>query len=182
MNKINVIPIILGHVKTLQDNSTGRISVQDTSFFFGLPFLLAAIAFYCRWSLSVDALNAVLASFAIFAGLLLNLLILVYTFSSDTVQPSALAKVRGTVIRELHDNISYAVLISIIIVVLALAAIGKLRISDGQATSHYTDRYMSFFIIYFTLNFVLTLLMILKRIHKILSQRFDQYHLRSKAS
>jgi hypothetical protein len=182
MNKINVIPIIVGHVRTLRDNSTGKVSVQDTAFFFGLPLLLSAGAFYLRWSLSVDALNAVLASFAIFAGLLLNLLILVYTFSSDTVHPSALAKVRGTVIRELHDNISYAVLVSTLIVVIALAAIARIRVFDGQEPHHYTDRYTSFFIIYFTLNFVLTLLMILKRIHKILSQRFDQYQIHSKAS
>jgi hypothetical protein len=178
MDKINILPIISGHINTLRDNSTGKRSVQDITLFFGLPLLLSSIVFYLRWTLSVEALNAVLASFAIFAGLLLNLLILVYTFSTDAVHPNALSKVRGTVIRELHDNLSYAVLVSTVIVVFALVAIARLKVPEGRTVVPHAGRYTSFFLSYLTVNFVLTLLMILKRIHKMLSNRLDQPQVR----
>jgi hypothetical protein len=174
MDKINIFPLILGHINTLRDNSTGKRSVQDIAVFFGLPLLLSFIAFYFRWTLSVEALNGILASFAIFATLLLNLLILVYTFSTDTVHPNALTKIRGTIVRELHENLAYAVLISIGIVFYALVVIAGLKIPEGSAAAPHAGRYTSFFLNYLIANFALTLLMILKRIHKMLSDRLDQ--------
>jgi hypothetical protein len=170
MNKINIIPIVLGHIRTLRNNATGKVSAADVCLFFGLPLLFAGFGLHSKWTLSVGALNSVLAAFSIFAGLLFNLLVLVYTFSTDTAQPNALAKVRGTVIRELHDNISYAVLIAILIVIVALTTIARLEVVQAKSAGPYA----SFIVFYFTVNFAFTLLMILKRIHTILRQRFEQ--------
>lgn len=178
MDKINVLSIIARHVDTLRDYSTGDRSWPDLGLFFGLPLILAGLGFYLRWGLAMDALNALLAAFAIFAGLLLNLLILVYTFSSDTPHPTALAKVRSTVIRELHDNIAYSVFISLIVVVLCLVAVARLDMSETHSVAVHTGRYLTAAFMYLTTNFVLTLLMILKRIHVMLRNKLDQVPMR----
>jgi hypothetical protein len=174
MDKINIFPIVSRHIDTLVDHSTGRRSLSDIFLFFGFPLLVSSAGFYYKWGLSVDAMNAVLASFAIFAGLLLNLLILVYTFSSETNHPNALAKVRVSVIRQLHDNIAYSVLISMTVVVLALIAVARIKISDSVIGVPRTGPYMTSALVYLTINFVLTLLMILKRIHGMLRSKLDQ--------
>ena len=176
MDKIDIVPIIVRHLDTLRDYSSHQRKLSDLAVFFGLPLVASGVALYLGWSLSVEALNALLASFAIFAGLLLNLLILVYTFSTDANNPSALSKVRAIVTRELHDNIAYSVLVSVMIVVIALIAIAVAK--KGDPGGGHTGRYISSALIYLTANFVLTLLMILKRIHTMLGEKLKQVSIR----
>lgn len=173
MRKINVLDIIWHHVDTLRDYSTGRLSWSDVTTFFGIPLAVSLTGYLLRWGLYVDALNALLAAFAIFAGLLLNLLLLIYTFSSDTLHPSALAKVRIRFVRELHDNIAYAVIVSILIVVVALIAVAQLNI-ESPRSSEPTGPIFTFLLVYLTVNFVLTLLMVLRRIHTMLREKLEQ--------
>src|SRR5438105_4011348 len=116
VTKINVLPIIRGHLASLRDADTDRASTQDIALFFGVPLVIAGVGYLLKWRLYVDSLNALLAAFAIFAGLLLNLLLLIYTFSSDSVHPAALTRLRRTVVRQLHDNISFAILLSVSLV------------------------------------------------------------------
>jgi hypothetical protein len=177
MNKINLIRIVVSHFETLRDYSTGKRSWVDVIFFFGLPLLAALTGWYYGWGLYVDALNALLAAFAIFAGLLLNLLILIYTFSTGSVYPNALARTKTRFVRELHDNIAFSVLVSILIVIAALVGVAHLKMQDPQNPVH-TGPLLTFIVIYLTANFVLTLLMILKRIHILLSTEIEQPSMR----
>lgn len=177
LDKIDVSRIIAGHVDTLRDFSSGRRSFADIAVFFGTPLVVAGLAWYLRWGLYVDALNAILAAFAIFAALLLNLLLLIYTFSTDRSHPGALAKVRGALVRELHDNIAFATLTSIAIVVATLISVAQLKIQDPINPRH-TGRVMTFVIVYLTTNFILTVLMVLKRIHVLLSRELEQPSIR----
>ena len=173
MQKINVLNIIYLHVDTLRNYSTGKRSWSDMLTFFGIPLAVSIAGWYLRWGLYTEALNALLAAFAIFAGLLLNLLLLIYTFSSDTTHPAALSKIRATLVRQLHDNIAFAVLISTCIVVVALVAIAQLKI-ENPSNSPPTGRSVTFLLTYLTSNFVLTLLMVLRRIHTLLREKLDQ--------
>lgn len=173
MNKINLLRIIVGHLDTLRNYSSGKRSWADVAFFFGLPLLVAFLGWFYGWGLYVDALNALIAAFAIFAGLLLNLLILIYTFSTGSTFPNALAKTKTRFVRELHDNIAFSVLVSILIVIAALVGVTQLKMKDPQNLAH-TGPILTFIVIYLTANFVLTLLMILKRIHILLSTEIEQ--------
>jgi hypothetical protein len=177
VNKINVVRIILSHLETLRDHSTGRRSWPDIIFFFGVPLIVCGVALYFKWSLYVDALNALLAAFSIFAGLLLNLLILIYTFASDRNHPTGLARVRKEVVRQLHDNIAFSVLIAMTIAVVALVGVAQLKVRDPSNPVH-TGPLFTFFLIYLTGNFVLTMLMILKRIYILLNQELEQPSIR----
>jgi len=172
--KIDVTRIVVAQVRTMRDNASQRYSVSDLSLFFGLPALLAVAGSYYGWGFDADVLNALLAAFSIFAGLLLNLLILVYTLSSQVEHPAVLAKTRMAVVKELHDNIAYSILVSIVIVVTTMITVAYLKMHQRPAQAVFTGRWMSGVVIFLTLNFVLTLLMILKRIYTMLNQAIDK--------
>jgi hypothetical protein len=173
MGKINIWAIIRRHFETLRDYSTKKSVVSDFLLFLGVPACIAATGFYFHWSLAVEALAAVIASFAIFAGLLFNLLILIYTLSNDE-QPKALARVRTDLMRELHDNIAYSVLVSIFIVSFALIATVVLKHGDAPSVPPWIQFILTAIINFLVGNFFLTLLMILKRIHTVLRNKIDK--------
>jgi hypothetical protein len=177
MNKINVFRIIKCHFETLRDHSTGKLSWADVAFFFLLPLAAALIGWHYGWGLYVDALNALIGAFTIFAGLLLNLLILIYTFSAATSHSNVLARTKTRFVKELHDNIAFSVLVSISIVIATLVGVAQLKMKDPQNPVH-TGPILTFILIYLTANFVLTLLMILKRIHILLSIEIEQPSMR----
>jgi hypothetical protein len=180
--KIDVTRIVIAQIRTMRDNSTHRYSVPDLLLFYGLPMLLAVIAAYYGWKFNADVLNALLTAFSIFAALLLNLLIFVYTFSSQTEHPAALAKNRGTVIKELHDHIAYSILVSIVLVVVTMIAVAQLKMHEGPPAVAFTGRVVTGVVIFLTLNFVLTLLMILKRIYIMLNQTLDKPFISKKSA
>jgi FtsH-binding integral membrane protein len=172
--KIDIRRIVIAQIRTMRDNSTQKYSYSDLLLFYGLPLLLSCVAPYFHWKFNADILNALLTAFSIFAGLLLNLLILVYTFSSQTEHPTALAKTRTVLIKELHDNIAYAILVSMVIVVITMVAVAYLKMHETPLAMTFTVWWLTGIIIFFTLNFVLTLLMILKRIYIMLNQTIDK--------
>jgi hypothetical protein len=168
VSKINVWGILVAHFDTFRD-SRGEWYWPDFLLFVGVPIAFSGIGvFYFHWALYVDALNAMLSAFSIFAGLLLNLLILIYTFPQASQPfPVAVAKARITFIHQLHSNLAFAVLLSVVIAVTALAAVSEVRMYDTGSAAH-TGKTLTFALTLLTANFVLTLLMILKRIHAIL--------------
>ncbi|HEX9221987.1 MAG TPA: hypothetical protein VF860_01520 [Candidatus Acidoferrales bacterium] len=172
--KINISRIVAAQVRTLRNNATQTYSVFDLVLFFVFPILLGVAGAYYGWKFNGEALNALLAAFSIFAGLLLNLLILVYTLSSQTEHPPVLAKARLGLVKELHDNIAYSILVSIVIVVVSMVAVAHLNMHEKQGEPAFTARWVAGLIIFLTTNFVLTLLMILKRIYIMLNQAIDK--------
>lgn len=172
--KIDITRIIVAQVRTMRDNSTQRYSIPDLLLFFGVPLLLSVLGPHYGWKFSADVLNALLAAFSIFAGLLLNLLILIYTFSSQAEHPFALTRVRATVIKELHDNIAYSILVSIFIVVVTMITVAYLKMHEKPLEVAFTSAWVTGTVIFLTMNFVLTLLMILKRIYIMLNQTIDK--------
>lgn len=180
--KIDISQIIIAQIRTMRDNRTQKLSAADLLLFYGLPLLLSGIAPYFRWRFNADVLNALLTAFSIFAGLLLNLLILVYTFSSQTEHPTALAKTRTALIKELHDNVAYSILLSIVIVVVTMISVAYLKMKETPSAPAFTVWWLSGVIIFFTLNFVLTLLMILKRIYIMINQTIDKPFLSKKSA
>jgi hypothetical protein len=172
--KINVSRIVVAQIRTLRNNATQAYSVSDLVLFFAFPILLAGAGAYYGWKFNGEVLNALLAAFSIFAGLLLNLLILVYTLSSQTEHPPALAKARMNLVKELHDNIAYSILVSIVIVVVSIVAVAHLNMHEKPGEPAFTAQWVTGLIIFLTTNFVLTLLMILKRIYIMLNQAIDK--------
>lgn len=130
-----------------------------------------------RFSFKADVLIGILSAFSIFAGLLLNLLVLICGLAGNQRfgGSDAAAETRRRFLKEIHENLSFSILISISIVVLSLIAISVMRFLEqtpGQILT--THPVVTFLLTSLLINFVLTLLMILRRIHVLLSLEFER--------
>ena len=85
--KIDVRQIIADHAGTLRDYGTGKRSVSDWILFFAFPIVVAGIARWKGLQLRAIAVTGLLTAFAIFTGLLLNLIMTVLTFLRTTRVP-----------------------------------------------------------------------------------------------
>lgn len=157
-SKINIYGIVRDHVLTLRDDRTGRVDKIDIFTFFVLPGVLGVAAWYIDIKYSENFLLGGIAALSVFAGLLINVLVLIYTigqaptFSSGTVSPT---KTKEFICHTV-SNISFSIC-NALVNILALYYL----------LFEYPERLpavvgvMSFFFI----NFVLSILMVLKRIH-----------------
>lgn len=71
IDKINISAIIIGHIRTLKDEATGKLLFSDILLAFFAPLLPASFAVYFIVSMSDAAVGAWVSAFSIFAGLLL---------------------------------------------------------------------------------------------------------------
>ena len=178
MSKINLWWIVRQHLSTLVDYPNKRISIQDISLFIAFPVILATFAALFDFNLNTDVLNGIMAAFSIFAGLLLNLLVLVFSFtqvnSSQPVGPTdAYFTVRRRLLREIHANISFAIVVSVAVVVVALIALWNLKHAnkDNPGTTGWVTTSL---IALLVSNFVLTLMMVIKRMNSIIGNELDR--------
>ena len=169
LTKINVVRIVRDHLNTLRDYRTGKLDRGDFVLFYICPIIFGAGL--CLWPKLLDAtlINVLIQAFAILVGLLLNLLVLIFTAirreSQRTSDPneSLKSETKIKILWETFANLSYSVLIGLIIALLLLVALLHRPVIVIVAN----------FLIYAgSLNFVLTLLMILKRVHSLLGGEF----------
>ena len=180
--KINLAGIVVGHYSTLQDADTNRTSCVDISAFYLLPIALAISGACLGLDLSSAVVDAIVNASAIFTGLLLNLLVLVYDQKSK-VPAVDVAKtgweknqVRHRIINELYYNISYATLISLLVLTLSvihLCAEDIRTALDIPYTAYVLDvdwsRYLtSPMLVFLGVNLLLTIFMVLRRIYSLL--------------
>jgi len=155
MSKINVLPIFRDQFLTMRDARTSRISKVDLASFYGVPITLGVLGGLLGWQ--IRGIGNILASLSLMAGLLFNLLILLY----DTVvrirdSTGEYGEYRRTLIRELQANVTYALTISLIVAI----ALGAVSVAGIEVIkSPY-----SFIIVSLLCHFVLLLGMILVRI------------------
>lgn len=161
-NKINVIEIVDKHLSTLKNNRTNKIHIPDVILFVLMPLFLSFMLIYFRNLLDKDIANILVTSFSIFAGLLLNLLLLVFDLVDKEGNKNDNIK---DALEELYFNISFCILISILLIFLLLASFINVSFTG------YLDS-LSFLVYYFLFVFIFTLLMVLKRIYRMLSIKF----------
>ncbi len=179
-SKVNIFGVVRGHVSTLVDTNTLKHSWPDLLTFYFLPIAMSVLGGYFAVDFSKDSTTLLVTAGAIFTGLLLNLLILVYDQKGklppvDSDQPNwSDIQSRHTVIKELYYNISYSTLMSVALVVIAIV---HLFVIDKTVNIEYLDIGVidvssvstSPMLIFFGANLVLTIVMIIKRIYTLLS-------------
>jgi hypothetical protein len=170
IGKINVSQIITDHVCTLTDQNTKKTSKSDCVLFFGLPILIAAVLVGLKLVFGKAISGVLITSLAIFAGLLFNLLLLIFDIANKPRPAQApLSPIKIQLLREIYNNIAYAILIALLTIVLSLIHFGLVALNLKP------EAYATAFSIYAcTGNFVLTLLMVLKRMHKLLREEFPR--------
>ncbi len=128
----------------------------EISFFLGAPVLLGAFGAFLDWK--VKGVGNILAAFAILAGLLFNLLVLLFDVAAKAAQAGGLGpqNVRLKLAKQLQANVTYALL-------MALGAAGILGVASGMGMEKI-NRWLSSILVALLTHFILTLFMIMRRI------------------
>ena len=167
LGKINVIGIVGAHLRTLREFPSNNLSRSDLFWFFGTPVIGTAILLFYHIYVSDALVTALLAAYSIITGLLFNILVLIFDVlhkrehaPSRSPADEANEKVRTTLLREAFANISYCVLLGIVLSFLCIVGmVDNLIVRIPTSALIYIG----------SANFLLTLLMVLKRIHSLLS-------------
>lgn len=185
-NKLNITSVIKGHMSTLKD-SNGKDSFSDIFTFFLLPIAIAGLCLNAGVDFAKDVIEIFVTSSSIFTGLLLNLLILVYDQKTKLNivdnKKSGWEKLQSkhTLIKELYYNISYATLISLIILITSVLHISLIEEKSIGFYSKFIDvpsfdvtRFTTTpLLIFLCINLVFTVLMVIKRIYSLLLSDVD---------
>lgn len=162
--KISILKIIKDHYKTFYDFNTKRLSSIDYLIQLVLPIIGAfVLEIILQIELSKDLINMFITSLSIFAALLLNLLILMYTISKNDKD----SKIKKELSKEITSNISYGIVLSIFLIIILVAMSINCLIIDQTVISILGS--ISRLLIWFgMIQFITTMLMILKRVYTIL--------------
>ncbi|WP_373960341.1 hypothetical protein [Vibrio gigantis] len=187
-NKINVIGILKGHINTLKNAGSDRLSLSDSITFFVFPIGIASLSYFFGFSLTSD-LTSLLVNFgAIFTALLLSVLVLVYDQGSKLEDKAAQCKQAGeavpamidtkkTLLDQLYYNICYAIVFSVLLVVscvLESIARGKIipvksSMLDFTGCIDFSSWFLMPLVVFVAIHLILTILMIIKRMHILLT-------------
>lgn len=179
-SKINIWSIVAGHINTLNDASSGKVSLVDYFTFYGIPLAIAFLLSFLGIKVTSDA-NSLLVNFgAIFTALLLSVLVLVYDQGEKLRDVNSESKkhnieLKKNLLEQLYFNICYAIVASVVLVFFCLVytflpsdaleiSISKLKI--------YIDLKLYLFsplILMVVMNLLLTILMVVKRMHTLLT-------------
>lgn len=166
LHRINIIKIVRDHFKTLRNvNSTSSLpTFWDFILFVILPLIVSY--FLARYNILLDKhLTDIITAVSILGGFLFNLLAIIYSVIDKIKEDAASDELKKIFVKEIHINISYNILISI------LSVISLILYSYTQT---YCVRLLNIVLLginYFLLiNLFLTLLMVLNRIYILLKK------------
>lgn len=162
-SKIDPRDIISDHISTLVDAGTENLSLSDISVFFVVPVLFgSAFTILSGVGFSDNGVGIWIGAFSILAGLLINVLVLLYTVKEVGPTQSESCAQRK-LIQEVNANLLYAILVATTTIV-ALCIL--------PALNGWGERIVSGSVIALAVNFALTLLMTLKRLKILVGMRF----------
>lgn len=179
-SKINVWSIISGHIMTLKDSCSGKVSLFDYVTFYGVPIVISILFAVFEIRVTEEA-NSLLVNFgAIFTALLLSVLVLVYdqgeklSYLNDESKSHNI-ELKKNLLEQLYFNICYAIVAAVVLVFLCLVytflpdeafSISFAKISFNCDLRLYMA---SPLILIVVLNLLLTILMVVKRMHTLLT-------------
>jgi uncharacterized Tic20 family protein len=152
LNKINVSRIFLEHIKTLRNDNSNKPGADDILTFLLVPFFFSACLMYFNIRLNGSATEILITTLSILVGLLFNVIVIIF----DIIKRDNSKKLKNRILEQLLANISYTILISIVIIIITLSTF--IRSDIVCLITH--------FLLYFLLShYFLTVLMILKRMY-----------------
>ncbi|WP_157953607.1 hypothetical protein [Zobellella maritima] len=180
-SKINIWSIVTGHIMTLRDSSSGKVSFLDYVTFYGAPILIAVLFSVLGIKVTADA-NSLLVNFgAIFTALLLSVLVLVYDQGEklrgvkiDQAQRHNI-ELKKNLLEQLYFNICYAIVVAVSLVFFCLVYTflpdKSLTFSISKFSFNFDIKLFlaSPFILIVVMNLLLTILMVVKRMHTLLT-------------
>jgi hypothetical protein len=176
MSKISIRNIIAAHLRTLKNYDSGRYRPADFITFFGLPAAAALLAL----ALGAEPGDGLNISLTLFAGLtgvsMVGALSLLLRLSSDAhanaCSQTSFSSTRLKLIAESHANVSFALLVSVL---LATAAIFSAVFAQpaGAPAPAVLSRSALFLCVYLAANLLLTIMMVLRRLSVLLQKQLE---------
>jgi hypothetical protein len=178
LQKINVLPILQEHVRSLRNHATDRISPTDILIFFVFPVAVAGFVTWRGFRLRPLAVNALVSSFSLFATILLSLLVMVFSFiqSTEKQRGDPLLSIRRRLLREINANIAFTVVLSVGIAAISLIALSTVSRDGDVVASPFT-----FMLVMAFITFLLNILMITKRMYLLMANELDRSRTRKSA-
>lgn len=170
LDRINILKIIKDHLGTLRslNQSSNRIYWKDFLLFFIFPFIVSSFLIWKEYSFE-EQLGNLIAAISIFGGFLFNLLAIIYS-QMENIKKDAKTeddKLKTRFINEIHINISFCIVLSILIVVtLLLTTIDIPKFEYLMVIEKFIVGLNYFLMILF----LLTLTMVLNRVYILLKK------------
>lgn len=152
LEKINVLNIVINHLKTLVNDNSKKPDLADWFTFLIIPVTLAGLLVFLQIGLSDRTTNIVITTLSILVGLLFNVIVILF----DILKRDNSKKIKNELLKQLLTNISYSIFISLLIIFLTVLTYFKIP---------YWVWICTFLVYFFLGHFSLTVLMILKRIY-----------------
>lgn len=161
LDKLNPMNIVRAHFRTFKNESTNKISKFQIFIQFAIAIFLGClhIEFY---KINEAVVGIVISVAAIIAGLLLNVMVLIYTLLTGRISASSsnveMIRIIG---KETISNIAFSVLCSLLLVVFTLL---------NLSSETYTQNLGQFFTVFFGSLLIITILIILINFYTILEK------------
>ncbi len=165
-SKFSITEILLDQVRTLRDLRTKRASKFDIFLNLVFPGIISIIFIWCNRLILGAMINPILTAFSVFAALLLNMMVLIYTIvirENSKDETSGKDKLKLSLLAQTYTNIQFAVLVSVFIIICLLLIL-------FLPYNIYIESALSFLIYYFIFVFIFTMFMVLKRTHIIMKR------------
>lgn len=171
--RINIIKIVLDHFKTLRTfrSDSKTMSFGDILLFIIAPLGIAFFLVYNGFTFEKQ-LGNLIAAVAIFGGFLFNLLAIIYgqlesIEKRNSEEYDSFFELRKEFIAEIHINISFAIVLSVFLIIGLLLATIDVPIEPIEKVLKKVVLVLDYFLL---ILFFLTLLMVLNRIYILLKR------------
>lgn len=175
ISRINILKIIIDHFGTLKSygSDSRRINFSDLFLFIILPIIISILLVYYGFSFQ-EQLTNLIAGISIFGGFLFNLLAIIYSQlesieknneSTDDMQLHILKK---KFVDEIHINISFCIVLSIIIVISLFLSTIDFPIKEYDSIFKNAVNGINYFLL---ILFLLSLLMVINRVYILLKRK-----------
>lgn len=166
ISRLNPWEIVESHFLTFYDFNNQRLCKFEIFTQFSLALIFAFI--HVKW-FTVDSTDVgiVVSAAAIIAGLLLNVMVLIYTLLTSKMQEENLAAGTADIVRRIGKetlaNIAFSVFVSILLVVFSLF----------NLTNNSTIKYIGqFLMVFLGTLLVITVMIVLVRFYRLMNFNF----------
>ncbi len=174
-SRINIFKIIIDHFNTLKvyKSESKYMSLSDFILFIIFPLIIASFLSFKGFTFE-SQLSNLIAGISIFGGFLFNLLAIIYSQlenienNNNKIEDKNLLKLKEQFVNEIHVNISFCIVLSIIIVLTLLLT--TIDFSDFIFSSIIKKIIVG--LNYFLLIiFLFSLLMVINRVYILLKRK-----------